>query len=183
MDKDLNGAIAEEDAAKAAFGELKAAKQAEIAAASEAIESKTKRQGDLAVLIATTSDDVEDTTKELSETQAFLANLSSMCAQKKEEYETRTKTRAQEVAAISEAIKVLNDDDALDLFKKTLSLEQGPSTYGFLQKTTGRSKAGRVGSMIAALMQTGASRQTQLGMIAYALKAKAVDFSKVVAMI
>jgi len=106
-----------------------------------------------------------------------------MCQQKKEEYATRQKTRAQEVSAISEAIKVLNDDDALDLFKKTLSLEQGPSTYGFLQKATGKSKAGRAGSMIAALMQTATSKQTQLGMIAFALKAKAVDFSKVIAMI
>merc|ERR1719421_1041872 len=32
--------------------------------------------------------------------------------------------RAEEIAAVSQAIKILNDDDALDLFKKTLSLAQ-----------------------------------------------------------
>merc|ERR1719253_2363393 len=164
MDKDLKGAISAEETAVSQFEEIAAAKKAEIAAASEAIESKTTRQGSLAVLIATTADDVEDTTAELSETQAFLANLASQCATKKKEWEERTKLRAEEVAAISEAIKVLNDDDALDLFKKTLSLSQGPSTYGFLQKNTGRSVAGRVQQMIASLMQmqTTSSKHTQL---------------------
>merc|ERR1719248_488567 len=54
MDKDLNGAIAAEETAASGFEQLSAAKKAEIAAASEAIESKTARQGSLAVLIATT---------------------------------------------------------------------------------------------------------------------------------
>merc|ERR1719502_2008819 len=113
MDKDLNGAIATEEKAQAGFEELSAAKKSEIAAASEAIESKTKRQGALAVLIATTGDDIEDTTAELDETQSFLANLASQCAQKKDEWAERQQLRSEEVAAISEAIKVLNDDDAL----------------------------------------------------------------------
>merc|ERR1719473_1380552 len=150
MDKDLNGAIAAEESSAAGFAELESAKKGEIAAASEAIEAKTKRQGALAVLIATTGDDIEDTTQELNETQAFLANLSSQCAEKKTEWEARQKLRAEEVSAISMAIKVLNDDDALDLFKKTLSLSQGgqenplASTYGFLQKRGGHSLASRV---------------------------------------
>merc|ERR1719183_424950 len=124
MDKDLNGAISTEETAKAGFDQLATAKKAEIAAAGEAIEAKTQRQGALAGLIATTGDDIEDTTQELSETQAFLANLSSQCAEKKTEWDARQKLRSEEVAAISMAIKILNDDDALDLFKKTLSLTQ-----------------------------------------------------------
>jgi len=180
MDKDLNGAIAAEETAASGFEQLAAAKKAEIAAASEAIESKTARQGSLAVLIATTGDDIEDTTRELSENEAFLANLSAQCAQKKTEWEERCKIRTQEIAAVSEAIKVLNDDDALDLFKKTLSLEQGPSTYGFMQRNTRSSVAARVVQMLGAVKS---SKQTELGLVTYALKAKAVDFSKVLAMI
>jgi len=183
MDKDLNGAIATEEKAAAGFEELASAKKAEIAAASEAIEAKTSRQGALAVLIATTGDDIEDTTAELDETQSFLANLASQCAQKKDEWAARQKMRSEEVAAISEAIKVLNDDDALDLFKKTLSLDQqapSPKQYGFLQKASARSVASRVASMLGAIKS---SKQTQLGLVQYALQAKAVDFSKVIAMI
>jgi len=182
MDKDLNGAVATEEAAQAGFDGLASAKKAEIAAAGEAIEAKTSRQGALAVLIATTGDDVEDTTNELSETQAFLSNLAASCQSKKEEWDARQKIRTEEVAAISEAIKVLNDDDALDLFKKTLSLEQtpAPSRYGFLQKASAKSVASRVSMMLQAVKS---SRQSQLSLVEYALQAKAVDFSKVIGMI
>merc|ERR1719440_2315841 len=127
MDKDLNGAVGDEEAAAKGFEELAAAKKDEIAAASEAIESKTVRSGDLAVSVTTTADDIEDTTAEMKETEAFVANLASQCALKKKEWAERQKMRAEEVSAISEAIKVLNDDDALDLFKKTLSLSQSSS--------------------------------------------------------
>merc|ERR1719408_876626 len=191
MDKDLGGAVSQEEAAAAGFEELAAAKKAEIAAASEAIESKTVRSGELAVETTTTADDIEDTTAEMSETQAFLANLSSMCTKKKEEYAARTHTRAQEVAAISEAIKVLNDDDALDLFKKTLSLAQTGTglqkqTFGFLQRSAGSSKAQRALDLLASADKDqgkGKGGNTQLGLLVFSLKAKKVDFSKVIAMI
>merc|ERR1719327_550063 len=117
MAGDLKSTVAAEEAAVSGFGELSAAKKQEIAAASEAIESKTVRSGELAVSV---------TTAEMKETQAFLANLGAQCAQKKKEWAERQSMRAEEVAAIGEAIKILNDDDALDLFKKTLSLAQSP---------------------------------------------------------
>merc|ERR1719426_459737 len=132
MDKDLGGAVSAEEEAVKASEAMTAAKKSEIAAAGEAIESKSVRSGELAVEITTTADDIEDTTAEMSDTQAFIANLASMCATKKKEWAERTKMRTEGVAAISEAIKILNDDDALDLFKKTLSLSQ--TSMGFLQK-------------------------------------------------
>merc|ERR1719248_515535 len=119
MDKDLGGAVSAEEDAQTGFEELAAAKKQEIAAASEAIESKTARSGELAVSVTTTADDIEDTTAEMKETQAFLANLGAQCAEKKKEWAERQSMRAEEVAAIGEAIKILNDDDALDLFKKS----------------------------------------------------------------
>merc|ERR1719169_369349 len=70
MDKDLNGAVATEEEAVKAFEAMTAAKKSEIAAASEAIESKSVRSGELAVEITTTADDIEDTTKEMTDTQA-----------------------------------------------------------------------------------------------------------------
>jgi len=189
MDKSLNGAISEEEAAAKAHEGLVSAKKSEIAAASAAIEAKTKRSGELAVSIATTKGDIKDTTAELSDTQAFLANLASECASKKTEWAERSKTRAEEVAAISEAIKVLNDDDALDLFKKTLSLAQTGTglqkqTFGFLQRSAGSSKAQRALDLLASADKDhGKGGNTQLGLLVFSLKAKKVDFSKVIAMI
>merc|ERR1719324_2145143 len=93
------------------YGELKAAKTAEVNAATSAIEKKTKRSGELAVEIAQTEDD-------LAETEKFLGDLATQCKSKKDEWAERQKMRAEEVSAISEAIAILNDDDSLDLSRR-----------------------------------------------------------------
>merc|ERR1719409_2647244 len=183
MDKDLNGAISDEEKAAAGFEELANAKKEEISAALSAIETKTKRSGELAVSVVTTAGDIEDTTKELDDLQSFLANLASQCATKKKEWDERCQVRAQEVAAISEAIKILNDDDALDLFKKTLSLEQTTRKFGFLQKRSSASVVARARDVVAAMRTQGAPHKAQLELLEFSLKAKKVDFSKVLAMI
>merc|ERR1719305_781280 len=181
MDKDLNGAVSAEDEAAAGFEELAAAKKSEISAASSAIESKTVRSGELAVATTTMADDIEDTTAEMKETQAFLANLAEQCATKKKEWAERQKMRAEEISAVSEAIKILNDDDALDLFKKTMSLSQ--TSMRFIQTSTKRASASRAGRTLAALAKRDPAHATQLALIQYALKAKSVDFSKILAQI
>merc|ERR1719197_1534772 len=183
MDKDLNGAVGDEEAAAKAFEELAAAKKDEISAASEAIESKTVRSGDLAVSVTTTADDIEDTTSEMKETEAFLANLASQCALKKKEWAARQAMRAEEISAISEAIKVLNDDDALDLFKKTLSLSQQSKDMDFIQQKTSSSNALRAREMVTALVKKASPHRAELALIEFGLKSKAVDFSKILAMI
>merc|ERR550514_2370110 len=188
MDKDLNGAISDEEKAAAGFEELATAKKEEISAASSAIETKTQRSGELAVSVVTTADDIEDTTKELGDLQSFLANLASQCATKKSEWGERQQVRAEEIAAISEAIKILNDDDALDLFKKTLSFEQAPRnvashSFGMLQLKVAKSPASRAHDMIEASLQKAGKHKAQLELIELSLKAKKVDFSKILAMI
>merc|ERR1719507_2360101 len=62
----------------------------------------------------------DDTAKALAEDKKFLAELTKGCATKEAEWAERCKIRADEILAISDTIKILNDDDALDLFKKTL---------------------------------------------------------------
>merc|ERR1740117_358677 len=120
MTKDFGDDVAEEKAAVAAFGELEAAKKKEIDALTKAIESKTTRVGALAVQIAETENDLEDTKEGLAEDQKFLADLDGNCAKKKEEWAAYQAMQATEAVALADTIKVLNDDDALELFKKTL---------------------------------------------------------------
>jgi hypothetical protein len=181
MDKDLKGAVSAEEEAQKGFEELAAAKKSEIAAASEAIESKTVRSGNLAVSVTTTADDIEDTTSEMAETEAFVANLASTCAAKKKEWAERCAMRAEEISAVSQAIKILNDDDALDLFKKTLSLSQ--SSIRFLQTSATQAYALRASKALAAVASKDSKHAPQLALIQFALKAKAVDFSKILAQI
>merc|ERR1719359_2762210 len=182
MEGDLKSATADNDSAVKNFGDLSAAKNDEISSATSAIESKTKRAGEVAVQIVQTQDDFEDTEADVAETQKFLADLGKQCAEKKAAWGERQTMRAQEIDAISQAVKILNDDDALDLFKKTVPsfTQQG---MGFLQKSSKSSVALRAKMMVVSLAQLSRSHQTKLRLLAYSLKSKAVDFSKITGMI
>merc|ERR1712159_640017 len=69
---------------------------------------------------ATMKNDLEDTQETLAEDTKYLADLGTTCAAKTKEWDARCKTRSEELLALSDTIKILNDDDALELFKKTL---------------------------------------------------------------
>jgi len=188
LDKSLGGIVSDEESAASAFKELKAAKNKEIEAATAAIESKTERAGQLAVSIVQNQNAADDATKELSDSQKFLANLSVACKEKTADWEERTKTRQDEIAAISEAISVLNDDDALDIFKKALPTPAAAPvpTPAFLQKGT-KNKASVVTKAKALLANT-TFKTPALNLLANTIKSKlksntAVDFSSVLKMI
>merc|ERR1719203_2491962 len=66
------------------------------------------------------ANDLEDTEESLAEDKKFLAELEKGCETKSAEWDERCKVRQQELLALADTIKILNDDDALELFKKTL---------------------------------------------------------------
>merc|ERR1719409_146410 len=120
MAGDLADTIKAEEEAIKVYEELMAAKDAEIAAATKAIEEKLARLGEVSVEIVTLKNDLEDTQEALAEDQQFLKDLAKNCELKKKEWAARQKMRAEELLALADTIKMLNDDDALELFKKTL---------------------------------------------------------------
>merc|ERR1711870_138425 len=120
MKTSLADVQAAEEAAIKAFEGLAAAKSKEIQANTDAIESKTQRHGDMGVEIVNMKEDLDDTQKALAADKKFLADLEKNCDTKQAEWEERSATRAQELLALADTIKILNDDDALELFKKTL---------------------------------------------------------------
>merc|ERR1719199_1576181 len=81
MLEEMEGDLA---SAASGFEELSAAKESEISSATSAIESKTKRSGEVAVEVVQTADDLEDTKEEVAETSAFIGDLAKQCAEKKE---------------------------------------------------------------------------------------------------
>merc|ERR1719473_2527008 len=99
---------------------MKASKEKEIEFADESIESKKERVGALAVEIVKGKDAIEDSAAESAAAKKFAATLEEQCATKKKEYAEICKMRADETAAIGQAIGILTDDDALDVFKKSL---------------------------------------------------------------
>jgi uncharacterized protein YlxW (UPF0749 family) len=171
MKKSLEDTKAEEAKAVTGYGELKASKESEVELASEAIETKTARAGELAVSVVQTQDALDDATKELADTQKFVATLASQCGTKEAEWAARQKARAEEVAAISEAIGIMNDDDALDVFKKAipsaLFQEQG---LGLLQK--GNDRSTRIQKTLGLLSSGTRFRSPQMSLLLFTLRSK-----------
>merc|ERR1719238_2169771 len=177
MDKSLTKATEEEQSAVKAFNALVSAKTKEINALTKQIESKTSRVGELGVELVTLKEDLDDTSKSLMEDEAFLKDMDKNCKTKEDEWAVRQKIRAEELVAIADTIKILNDDDALELFKKTLP------TPSLLQLTvkSGTTKQ----SAVAALQQAsqGVKHDYRIDLISIALKGRKVSFEKVVKMI
>merc|ERR1719201_2957493 len=120
MSKTLADITADEKAAATSHDELVTAKTKEIQALSKAIETKSKRVGELAVEIVMMKNDLSDTQAALLDDKKFYADLKTNCATKEDEWGEIQQMRAMELVALADTIKILNDDDALELFKKTL---------------------------------------------------------------
>lgn len=136
MIKDTKAMEAEEASSQENFDDLKKAKKAEVSINEESVITKEKRVGELMVTISEDSHALEDAQEELTNAQNFLSNMKEECASVTKNKDMRAKMRQEEIAAISEAVKILNDDDALDTFKKALpaSMIQKVKTYdAFLQ--------------------------------------------------
>jgi len=178
MTASLTEAKANEESAIAGFEELKAAKTKEINALQASIESKMTRVGDLAVKTAEMENDLEDTREDLAESKKFLADLDVNCANKKKEWAAYQKMQGEELLALADTIKVLNDDDALELFKKTLP----GSSASLLQVTiTAKSMAK---SALAVLKQARVgAKDPRVDFLEIALKGGKVGFEKIIKLI
>jgi len=184
MAANLGSTTSDEQAAIKTFEGLVQAKKKEIEALSSTIEAKTKQIGELGVAIVRMQDDLAGTQAALAEDKAFLADLSKSCATKTSEWEARSKTRAEELVALADTIKVLNDDDALELFKQTLP----SSSSSLLQVTSAASRQLEALSAIRASAQTATVRDRPgLELLVLALTGKKAvatgGFDKVIKMI
>merc|ERR1719281_576084 len=121
FESDLSVSQKEELQNQAAYEELKAAKEAEIAAGQNAIETKTQELANVDEKNAQAKEDIEDTRNSLSADERFLMDLKEKCQMTDQEWEERQKTRQEEIVAVSEAISILSADDAHDLFTKTFN--------------------------------------------------------------
>jgi septal ring factor EnvC (AmiA/AmiB activator) len=172
MEGELGDIIKTEDTAIAEFEALVAAKEKAIQAATEAIESKTEKNGEFAVKIVNLKNDLKDAQEALGEDQKFLAELKKGCGSAEADYEGRVKARGEESVAVQETIKILNDDDALDLFKKTL-----PSPSLLQMMSSARDIQDEALSRLSKVQNS-----QKLGFIELALMGKKVNFDKVIKM-
>jgi len=174
MEKDLGEALAQEEQAIKEYEALMAAKKKEVETLTAAIEEKLVRVGELGVQIATMKNDLEDTQETLAEDTKYLADLGKTCAAKTKEWDARCKSRSEELLALSDTIKILNDDDALELFKKTLP----SASFLQLQVTESEVRARALGMVKS--MRKHHKGALPLDFISLALHGKKVGFEKVI---
>jgi hypothetical protein len=181
-EKDLGTTMSDEKNAIKQFEELMAAKKDEIATATKQIEEKSVRAGQLAVEATEAKNAAANAASEASANREFMANLAENCKTKTAEFEARKKERNQEIVAISEAIKILNDDDALEVFKKTLPTPAAMTQILLQTDGTLRQREVKAYAQVQALAQMNL-KPARLSLLAYMLRVGKVDFSKVIKMI
>merc|ERR1712137_1332104 len=153
----------------------------QVAALTSSIEEKMGRVGKLGVDVVTMKNDLSDTQQALLDDRRFLAELEKSCSVKATEWEERKKTRAEELAAISQTVKVLNDDDALELFKKTLTADG--SSFLQVKESKLALKTSQALQTVRKVFQAERHAHPKADFIALAMQGKKIGFEKVLKMI
>merc|ERR1719235_1839453 len=130
FETNLSSSQKEEMDSQTAYEDLKASKEEEIKAGQDQKDTKTQELADTDSKLALSKEELEDTRNTLAADQKFLMNLKETCQMTDQEFEERTKTRAEEIKAVSEALAILSSDDAHDTFT---------STFNFIQKSSKKS--------------------------------------------
>lgn len=178
--KSLGSLVEEEEAAVKSFMALKAAKEKEIASATKSIETKSELKGQTAVEAVEHKAAAATALKEKTDAEQFTANLTMSCKTKEDDWAARSAMRADELSAIQDAIDVLNDDDALDIFKKAVKKPEAETS--FLQRNSVKNVKARVTN----IMKNMHSSNPILNLMAAKTTQKlatAVDFSQIIVMI
>jgi len=180
MSKDLAELTSQEEQSIKDFDALVKAKTAEIEALTKMIEEKIERLGKVGVEVVNMMEDLEDAKEGLVEDKKFLAELEKGCSTKEGEWAERCKLRAEELLALADTIKMLNDDDALELFKKTL-----PGSASFLQTmvTTEEVMSRARELLLGGKHKHHGHHDHRMDVIALMLRGKKVGFDKIIKMI
>jgi len=174
FETNLAKAEADEKTASAAYDELKATKDKEIAAMVDQTDAKTSELAKSNQGVANDKESLDDTEDQLAADQKFLADLKKQCANFDAQFEARKKLRTEEITAVSETISILTTEEAQDTFVK------GQASMDFIQtkmrKSDARQKAAKI--LLAAAQKTRNPRLTALAQMS-----KIDFFSKVKAKI
>lgn len=117
----LSAAEKDEQAAQAAYSELKAAKEAEIKTAQETRRKLHEKLTAADLAVVEQKEAREETQATLAADQKFLQDLEATCGLTEEEHKRRIANRDLEVQAVAKAIEILDSDVAHDSFSKSFN--------------------------------------------------------------
>jgi DNA repair exonuclease SbcCD ATPase subunit len=119
FEANLSDAQKEELNNRNAFEGLQTAKQEMITLGQKQINDKSNEFAANNEALAKEKTEIDETKAALSADEKFLVDLKERCSLTDKEWETRQKTRQEEMAAVSKALEILTSDDARDTFSKT----------------------------------------------------------------
>lgn len=175
FEKDLADAQATEKKAVEDFEVLKAAKKEEIAAGRKLQAELDAEIAELREKHAQAFKELEDVQAQLELDRAFLAKLKKKCSESEEEFAKRVQDRMEEIAAVEDTIKILNDDAAFENFGKTVdsALVQISSVSAGQRRDIQR--------RVAELLSNAAARTGSADLALLAMTAQKDAFEKVIA--
>merc|ERR1719174_1812245 len=95
------------------------AKKEQLSTAKQALLDKSGEKGARGEALATSKEEKKDLEGQNERDAGYLADTKTTCETCAKEWDERKKLRAEEIAAIQEAIGILHSDDARDTFKKS----------------------------------------------------------------
>jgi len=177
--RDLAEAQKDDFRAEVSFQNLRAAKLSEISVATQQKNRKEAELADTLDKAAKANEDKDATAAAMEADQGFLANMQKDCNNEDDEYKQRKAVRSQELVALAETLRILAEDDARDLFGKTLSFVQvGKSTANasLTQRTAVQDRASeRAMQRIAAV----ARKHHNWALVSLAVRVRLDAFTKV----
>jgi 5-hydroxyisourate hydrolase-like protein (transthyretin family) len=129
----LKGAIAAEKSAVKSHEEFMTTKNEEYDEMKSAFDEKQEVMGANDDEMSTKKEQLSVAKDNLANDEAFLEKLLRICSDKTKDYQQRKAMRANEDAAIAEAIAILNSDAAFASFGKTDATSTGATGPAFLQ--------------------------------------------------
>jgi hypothetical protein len=134
----LASARASESAAAESHSKFMKVKEDEFNKMKKTFDDKDKVLGenDDAISTKKTSKGEEEASK--ADNEEFLAKLQKMCAEKTKAFEDRKMVRANEEAAVAEAVSILNSDEAFETFGAVKATTEGGTGPSLLQVSASR---------------------------------------------
>jgi len=126
--KDLTQAQTDDLEAEIRFQKLRASKLSEISAAKEQKEAKDALLAEMLDKSEKAKEDTIALQDAIAADEEFLRNMRTSCSSEDEEHAARVQVRGDETIALAETLKILTQDDARDVFTKTISFVQLDST-------------------------------------------------------
>ena len=177
FEDNLEEATAAEEKAEADFDALMEAKKTQLSTAKQALLDKSGEKGARGEALAASKEEKEDLEGQNERDAGYLSDTKKTCEERATEWDERKKLRAEEIAAIQEAIGILHSDDARDTFKKSFDSQglfftqlnqlrhkhphrgQQKTALSLIKSLASSSKDIRVAQLVVALGATGAKEE------------------------